>query len=73
MGYLDGRVDAESAPESLPHPNFRYGCLGDVFVVYECGENAREEGVVAVVQDRALASQEINGTVSAGKHGIRIQ
>jgi len=55
MGYLDGGIDAKSATESVSRSNFGYGGPGDVFVVQERGENAREEGMVAVVHDRALA------------------
>jgi len=55
MGYLDGGIDTESTTESVSRPNFGYGGLGDVFVVQERGENAREEGMIAVVHDRALA------------------
>ena len=51
VGYLDSRVDAEGATEGVPRSNFRYGGLGDVFVVQERGENTREEGVVAVIRD----------------------
>jgi hypothetical protein len=51
VGHLDSGIDAEGATEGVPRSNFRYRGLGDVFVVQERGENAREEGVVAVVRD----------------------
>ena len=51
MGYLDSRVDAEGAAEGIPRSNFRYSGLGNVFVVQERRENAREEGVATVVRD----------------------
>ena len=51
MGYLDSCIDAEGATEGVPRSNFRYSGLGDVLIVKERGENAREEGVVAVVRD----------------------
>lgn len=51
VGHLDSRINAEGATERVSRSNFRYGGLGNVFVVQECGKNAREEGVVAVVRD----------------------
>jgi len=48
-------VSMPSATESVSRSNLGYGGLRDVFVVQERGENAREEGMVAVVHDRALA------------------
>ena len=73
MSHLDSCVDAEGATEGVSSSNFGYGCLGDVFVIQERGEDAREEGVVAVIRDRALARKEINEKVSTGKQGIQIQ
>lgn len=69
MGHFDGRVDAESTAQGVCCSNFRYGDLGDVFIVQKCGENSREKGVVAIVQDRALASHhQLNGSGSMGEH-----
>ena len=51
VGYFDGCVDAEGATEGVPCSNFRYGGLGDIFVIQERGEDTGEEGVVAVVRD----------------------
>ena len=73
MGHLDSCVDAEGATEGVSRSNFRYGCLGNVFVVQERGEDAREEGVVTVVRDRALARKETNEKVSTRKRRVRIQ
>jgi hypothetical protein len=54
VGHLDGSVDAEGVTEGVPCSNGGCTGLGDTFVIQECGENAREEGVVAVIHDQAL-------------------
>lgn len=51
VGYFDGCVDAKGATEGVPCSDFRDGGLGDVFVIEECGEDAWEEGIIAVVRD----------------------
>ena len=58
MSYFYGSIDAESATEGVPHPNFRYGRLGDIFVVHKSRENPRKEGIVAVVWNRTLTGKE---------------
>ena len=57
MSYFDSGVDAKSATEGVLHSDFRYGRLGDIFVVHESGENPREEGIVAVILNRTLTTE----------------